>query len=62
MGENVFETDPVCGLRMNRNQAFAVIVYRDREYLICCPMCQSEFESDPERFALLATDDPKSTT
>lgn len=42
--------DPVCGKRMNRNKAWAVVRYNHVEYLVCCPRCQSEFEADPERY------------
>jgi len=42
--------DPVCGRRMNRNKAWAVLRYNKIEYLLCCPKCQSEFEADPEKW------------
>ncbi len=42
--------DPVCGKRMNRNKAHIVIAYKSREYLLCCPVCQAEFERDPEKY------------
>lgn len=50
-GKNHFRKDPVCGRRMNRNDAYVVLRYNKVEYLLCCPRCQSEFEADPERFA-----------
>ncbi len=42
--------DPVCGKRMNRNKAHISIEYQGQEYLLCCPLCQAEFEKDPERY------------
>lgn len=42
--------DPVCGQRVNRNKAHIVIMYEGREYLLCCPKCQSEFEKAPETY------------
>ena len=42
--------DPVCGKRINRNKAHITIEYVGREYLLCCPVCQAEFERDPEKF------------
>ena len=42
--------DPVCGKRVNRNRAHIVIEYKGREYLLCCPVCQAEFEKDPEKY------------
>lgn len=41
--------DPVCGKRINCNKAHIAIEYRDREFLLCCPLCQAEFERNPEK-------------
>ena len=43
--------DPVCGKRINRHRAQAAIEYEGVVYYVCCPLCQSEFESDPDRYA-----------
>ena len=42
--------DPVCGQRINRNKAHIAIEYEGRTYLLCCPLCQSEFEKDPQKY------------
>ena len=42
--------DPVCGPRINRNKAHIAIEYEGRTYLLCCPLCQSEFEKDPQKY------------
>ncbi len=42
--------DPVCGKRIYRNKAHVVVEYRGQDYLLCCPVCQSEFEKGPERY------------
>ncbi|NIO19365.1 MAG: YHS domain-containing protein [Candidatus Aenigmarchaeota archaeon] len=42
--------DPVCGKRINRNKAHIVIEYEKEKYYLCCPMCQSEFEKDPQTY------------
>ena len=42
--------DPVCGKRINRNKAHIVVDYKGKQYLLCCPVCQAEFEKDPDRF------------
>lgn len=42
--------DPVCGQRINRNKAHIAIDYEGRTYLLCCPLCQSEFEKDPQKY------------
>ena len=38
---------------MNRNKAYAIVVFKGTEYLLCCSLCQSEFESNPETYAAL---------
>lgn len=43
--------DPVCGKKINPNKAYAKIKYEKETYYLCCPLCQSEFESDPRKFA-----------
>ena len=42
--------DPVCGRRMNPNRAHAKVDYKGEVYYLCCPLCQSTFEKDPERY------------
>jgi YHS domain-containing protein len=43
--------DPVCGKRVNRNKAHIAIEHRGEEYLLCCPLCQAEFERNPDKYA-----------
>ncbi|MBX3646338.1 MAG: YHS domain-containing protein [Rhodocyclaceae bacterium] len=45
------DKDPVCGKHINRNKAHIVIEHKGEQYLLCCPLCQAEFERDPERYA-----------
>ncbi len=42
--------DPVCGKRINRNKAHITIAYKNIDYMLCCPKCQSEFEKNPEKY------------
>ena len=42
--------DPVCGKRVNHNKAHIVLGYKGQQYLLCCPLCQAEFERDPEKY------------
>ncbi len=42
--------DPVCGKRINRNKAYVTIVYKKDAYYLCCPVCQAEFEKNPEKY------------
>ena len=44
--------DPVCGRKMNRNKAYAVVRHRGVDYLLCCPRCQAEFEDSPEKYLI----------
>ncbi len=43
--------DPVCGKRVNANKAHIIIEYENEEYLLCCPLCQREFERNPKKYA-----------
>ena len=43
--------DPVCGKKINRGKAFAVVEYERTQYFLCCPICQAQFEQDPKQFA-----------
>ncbi len=43
-------TDPVCGKQINRNKAHITIEYKGTTYPLCCPLCQAEFEKDPEKY------------
>lgn len=43
--------DPVCGRRINRNQAYARVTHERVTYYLCCPICQAEFVAAPERYA-----------
>ena len=43
--------DPVCGKRINRGKAHAVVEYERVQYFLCCPLCQAKFERQPKRYA-----------
>lgn len=43
--------DPVCGKKMNPNKKpYAIMTYKGRRYFLCCPLCQSFFEHEPEKY------------
>ena len=44
------ETDPVCGMRVNRAQAAAQTTYRGETYYFCSPGCVAKFAESPERY------------
>ncbi|MBI4790360.1 MAG: YHS domain-containing protein [Chloroflexi bacterium] len=43
--------DPVCGKRIKRQRAHIAIDFRGVTYYMCCPLCQTEFEGAPAKFA-----------
>jgi len=43
--------DPVCGKRINRQKAHILIKHKGYGYFLCCPLCQQEFELNPDRYA-----------
>ncbi|MFQ6069728.1 MAG: YHS domain-containing protein [Candidatus Aminicenantales bacterium] len=43
--------DPVCGKKINRQKAQILIKHNGYGYFLCCPLCQSEFESCPDKYA-----------
>jgi YHS domain-containing protein len=44
-------TDPVCGKRIKRNRAHIAVDYEGITYYLCCPLCQTQFEREPQKFA-----------
>lgn len=42
--------DPVCGKKINPNKAYVQIEYKNEMYYLCCPLCQSEFEKEPDKY------------
>jgi YHS domain-containing protein len=46
------DRDPVCGKKMNPNKAHITIQYNGMKYYLCCPLCQAEFENDPEKYII----------
>lgn len=46
-----FYRDPVCGKKINRQKAQALIKHKGYGYFLCCPLCQEEFGQNPDRYA-----------
>lgn len=40
----------VCKKKVNANKAYAKVNYNGEVYFLCCPLCQREFEKEPEKF------------
>jgi uncharacterized membrane protein YraQ (UPF0718 family)/YHS domain-containing protein len=45
------ETDPVCGMRVDRRSTEHHAFHSGRHWFFCSAHCRAEFESDPERYA-----------
>ncbi|MFQ6093481.1 MAG: YHS domain-containing protein [bacterium] len=37
-------------MRVNRNKAYISIEYKGETFYLCCPLCQGEFEKNPEKY------------
>ncbi|MBN8625568.1 MAG: YHS domain-containing protein [Planctomycetes bacterium] len=44
-------TDPVCHMRIVKDDAAGHLDYRGHRFYFCAPSCRDEFAADPERFA-----------
>ncbi len=44
------ETDPVCGMKVERSRAAGSARHQDREFYFCSAGCKSKFENDPARY------------
>jgi YHS domain-containing protein len=42
--------DPVCGMKINENDAAASTEYKRKVYYFCSPSCQDAFEKEPEKY------------
>lgn len=45
----MFTHDPVCGRRVSRRKAHAVVGHGGQAYFLCSPLCRMLFEHDPSR-------------
>ncbi|MBS2132184.1 YHS domain-containing protein (plasmid) [Burkholderia thailandensis] len=43
--------DPVCGMDIDSDAAFAVETHTGRTYYLCSASCRDKFRSDPARYA-----------
>lgn len=42
--------DPVCGMEINREQAFSMIRKGDRQIYFCSERCAAKFNEEPEKY------------
>lgn len=45
-----FVVDPVCGMRIRRSDAEAVVEHEGKRYHFCAPSCSDRFRLDPPRY------------
>ena len=45
------QTDPVCGMQIEENEAAGKTDYQGRTYHFCSSACQRKFEENPEQYA-----------
>ena len=44
-------TDPVCGMRIDSDDAVAESAYEGRTFYFCSEACQEAFDADPAAYA-----------
>ncbi len=44
------ELDPVCGMRINPNEAAGTSEYKGKTYYFCSLGCKRDFDKDPEKY------------
>ena len=42
--------DPVCGMRIDAENAPAFSTYQEHTYYFCCDNCKQQFDADPEKY------------
>jgi len=48
------DTDPVCGMEVNKLEAPASSAYMGDQFYFCSLSCKEVFDKDPERYAGVA--------
>ena len=49
--DSMLETDPVCGMVVDKSTGRGPVEYRGDAYYFCSPNCEKRFRDDPARFA-----------
>lgn len=48
--EMAMVTDPVCGMRIDTEDAAAIAVHQDKTYYFCSQICHDAFVADPDSY------------
>lgn len=43
-------SDPVCGMRLEKNSPDLTFSHQGKNYYFCSPSCRQQFESKPEKY------------
>src|SRR4051794_29666056 len=57
----VFETDPVCKMKVMPDTAAGSHEYKNKKYYFCATRCLERFRAEPERFVSPAKAEPPRT-
>ncbi len=49
--QSEWERDPVCGERINKNDAKGISIYKNEKYFFCCVTCKKVFDNNPSAYA-----------
>lgn len=44
------QTDPVCGMQINDQQASETSEYQGKTFNFCSPTCKQQFDQNPQRY------------
>lgn len=45
-----YHHDPVCGIKISKSKAFYTTIIDNKEFLLCCPECQTKFTANQEEY------------
>lgn len=46
----VYHYDPVCRKKINKHKATFIYNFKNEQYLLCCPECQTQFETNKHKY------------
>lgn len=46
----IYHYDPVCRRKINKHQATYIYNFKNEHFLLCCPVCQTEFEKNQQGY------------
>jgi YHS domain-containing protein len=52
--KKVYHYDPVCRRKINKHQATYIHNFKNEQFLLCCPICQAEFEKNQKNYMDIA--------